>query len=71
MYLSGWDFGLKYQGVRYMSGCLAFSIGIGLLLMLVLFVHHRRPSLLGSFLFHFILFAWLGTYAAPYAGEGT
>ena len=69
VYFSGWQYGLKYQGESYVFAALATSVIIIVVLVVLAGFNRRKPSLATSAAFHFVLFAWLATYAMPYLGE--
>jgi len=65
----GISYGLKYQGKAYTI--IVTSVNFALVLILAsLLIHSRRaPSFAKSLFFHWLLFAWLLSYAFPYLGE--
>lgn len=65
----GISYGLKYQGKAYTV--IVTSVNFALILILAsLLIHSRRaPSFAKSLFFHWLLFAWLLSYAFPYPGE--
>jgi hypothetical protein len=69
-FIAGWKYGIRYQGRTYVFTCVAFSVAMAILLTAVLLRNRDSPSVRSSAAFHFVLFAWLATYAMPYLGEG-
>jgi hypothetical protein len=69
VFISGWEYGLKYQGMNYLFPALAISALAVVILVVIASLNRRRPMLATSAAFHFLLFAWLATYAMPYLGE--
>jgi hypothetical protein len=69
LYVVGWGFGVKYQGIRYVAAAAALAvIGAGALVLLLVW-NGRDPTFAKSAIFHALLFGWLCTYAMPYLGE--
>lgn len=68
-YFAGWSYGVRYQGQNHTFGVFALSIAqvVGLLLIGKLAL--KSPSFRTNLAFHWLLFAWLMTYAFPYLGE--
>jgi hypothetical protein len=69
-FIVGWRYGIRYQGRTYVFACVALSVAMAVLLTAVLLRNSDSPSVRSSAAFHFVLFAWLATYAMPYLGEG-
>jgi hypothetical protein len=67
--VAAWSYGLRYQGIGYTRMVLAASAGWIVVLAGLCAWVSRRPSLAKSWLFHALLFAWLGWYAFPFLGE--
>jgi hypothetical protein len=65
----GISYGLRYQGKVYTV--IVTSVNFALILIIAsLLIHSRRaPSFAKSLFFHWLLFAWLLSYAFPYLGE--
>src|SRR6185295_18070427 len=68
IFAAGWIYGVRYQGLTYVVGVLGMTIAAVVFLGVFLLWNRRSPSLANSATFHFVLFAWLGTYAVPYLG---
>jgi hypothetical protein len=69
-FVSGWNYGLKYQGPRYTHiVCIVNAAWIALLWLIFGRYWKREPSFKINLLLHWILFAWLAWYAFPYLGE--
>src|SRR5712671_4239055 len=59
-FASGWAFGVRYEGLRYVVGCLGISIvAVGALLALLV-VNRRTPTLQSALGFYILLFGWAG-----------
>jgi hypothetical protein len=69
-FTSGWSNGLTYQGAHFVVGSLAVSTTLVVGLILLLIRNRSRPTPITALAFYILLFAWLGTYAMPYLGEG-
>lgn len=69
MFIVGWSYGVQYQGARYALGAAMSSAALVAILAALLWLNRRQASLWSSTWFHFLLFAWLGTFAVPYMGE--
>jgi len=69
MFIIGWSYGVQYQGARYVLGAAVLSAALVAILATLLWLNRRRESLWTSTVFHFLLFAWLGTFAVPYLGD--
>jgi hypothetical protein len=68
-FVTGWNYGLQYQGPRYTAFVFVANI-LWLVVLVIAFLRFwRAPSFGGNLLFHWMLFAWLGWYAFPYLGE--
>jgi len=68
-YLSGWSYGLKYEGANYTLGCLMLSITLFVASAIALWLATSSPSFLKAILSQTLIFLWLGTYAFPWLGE--
>jgi len=65
----GWEVGREFQGNKYLAMCALASCGFALAVGCALLINLRRPSFLLSLGAHFLLFAWIATYAFPWIGE--
>jgi len=65
----GWNYGLEYQGARYVRGVTAVSVVCWIVVTIAAVLAVRRPSVKSSAGFHVLLFCWLAWYAIPYLGE--
>jgi len=67
--IGSWPYGIKYQGVIHTIAIYVFN----LIFWSVMFIMYRnnttRASYASNYLFHWILFAWLGWVAFPWLGE--
>ena len=69
-FVSGWNYGLKYQGARYTH--MIFNLNVAWIGCLgVLFTRASRvgTSFKTNLFLHWMLFAWLAWFAFPYLGE--
>lgn len=69
LFVLGWHVGLQYQGRTYVLWSAIFAAAGAAVLLVLLEWNRRTPTFANSALFHFMLFAWLGTYAMPWLGE--
>jgi hypothetical protein len=69
LFVVGWRFGLQYQGRSYVFWSATLAAAGAALMILLLEWNRRAPSVANSVLFHFVLFAWLCTFAMPWLGE--
>lgn len=65
----GWDYGLRYQNVRYNLMTAIGSFMFAVVIALILTSPRRTDRFAWSLTANFLLFAWLLTYAFPYLGE--
>lgn len=64
-----WRDGVVYQGARFTYGVCAANV-IWLVVLWIAFVRgFRRSSFFNNLLAHWLLFAWLASFAFPYLGE--
>jgi hypothetical protein len=69
-FVSGWHYGLKYQGDRYTHiVCIVNATWLAFLWVIFALYWKRETTLKINLLLHWILFAWLAWYAFPYLGE--
>jgi len=69
-FIASWHFGVLYQGATHTTGVACINLLVLMALALLAFQIARRPNRAGPFIFHTLLFAWLGWCAFPYLGEG-
>jgi len=65
----GWAYGLQYEGPLFTTAAAWISAGAGVVLAALVYLGLRRPSFATSLAVHWLLFAWILTYAFPYLGE--
>ena len=69
-FLKAWDFGLEYQGARYMyvvaAVNMAWAVGLAAAFARA---WKAAPSFKFSVVLHWMLFAWLAWYAFPWMGD--
>jgi hypothetical protein len=65
----GIPYGLRYQGKAYTVIVTSVNFALILILASLLVYSRRAPSFAKSLCFHWLLFAWLLSYAFPYLGE--
>ena len=68
-FVEGWRYGLKYQGLTYNISTALLSAVLAVLTGVLILRSRKVPSFTLNLLTHFVLFAWLITYAFPYLGE--
>ena len=68
-FAAGWKLGLRYQGSEFVWGSLALGLLISLGVAGLGFSCRKKPSFIRSLTAHWLLFAWIVTYAFPYLGE--
>jgi hypothetical protein len=68
-FISGWDFGIRYQGKAFVVTSICISIIAVAILSLVLSANVRDPRRRFTVSYYFVLFAWLGRYALRYVGS--
>jgi hypothetical protein len=67
--MTAWEYGIRSQGASYTRLVLALN-ALWATLLTALGVWGRvLPQFWKSYLFHWLLFAWLGWYAFPFLGE--
>jgi hypothetical protein len=69
-FVASWHYGFEYQGRSFLYACICVNAAAVLGLFLLLTSNYRRPTPLSAVTFYFALFAWIGTYAFPFLGEG-
>jgi hypothetical protein len=68
-YITGWHYGLQYQGLRLLLIYVIVSLCWLALVVLGLVVARRNDSWWGHLSVQFALFVWLATFAFPWLGE--
>jgi hypothetical protein len=69
-FISGWRFGLEYEGGKYTRAVLIVNVGWAAVLVFAFVRTWKKGAAFGTSLFvHWLLFAWLAWYAFPYLGE--
>ncbi|MGO9243797.1 MAG: hypothetical protein ACLPT4_06305 [Verrucomicrobiia bacterium] len=68
-FVGGWRYGLKYESLTYNISTALFSAVLAVCTGVLILRTRKSPSFTLSLLTHFVLFAWLITYAFPYLGE--
>jgi hypothetical protein len=64
-----WRYGIEYQGLQHTLAMYAIN-GMALAALFLVFRRNSTgPSFPTNYLFHWLLFAWLGFAAFPYLGE--
>jgi hypothetical protein len=69
-FVTSWHYGIEYQGKLFVNACIRVNAAAVLGLLVMLALNYRRATPLSVVAFYFALFAWIGTYAFPYFGEG-
>ncbi len=64
-----WNDGIRYQGRHYTVAVALLSALFAVLLLLLVFFTRRHRSAISTLMVHFLLFAWIATYAFPWLGE--
>jgi hypothetical protein len=69
-FVTSWNWGLHYQGIRYLRVVCAVNVAWAAFLVFAFARSWKAPSTFRSNLFlHWMLFAWLAWFAFPYMGE--
>jgi hypothetical protein len=69
-FVSGWNYGLEYQGARHTHVvCVVNVAWVGILWVMFTRAWKVGSSFKTNLLLHWMLFAWLAWYAFPYLGE--
>ena len=69
-FVESWQYGVKYQGIRYTYAvCAANMFWVVLLTVVFFLVRRAAPSFRNNLLANWLLFAWLAWYAFPTMGE--
>jgi hypothetical protein len=68
-FYSGWNLGVKYEGVRFTVMTALGSLFFAAAITLILASSRRTRSYAWSLTANFLIFAWAVTYAFPYLGE--
>jgi hypothetical protein len=68
-YVEGWRLGLQYEGAAFTWGCLGLSLILALSTLSLGLACRKKPSFPKNLAAHWLLFAWVATYAFPYLGE--
>ena len=64
-----WPYGIEYQGQFHTVVVILLNATLITALLLLGWLGWRRPSFRKSLAFHWLLFAWVISYAFPYLGE--
>jgi hypothetical protein len=67
--VGSWSSGIQYQGVTYTIAIYALNLFFWTVLIFLYRSNKIRASYTSNYLFHWILFAWLGWVAFPWLGE--
>lgn len=67
--LYGYPYGLAHQGALYARTVLTVNIALPLLLAALLWRNRSRPRYGRAFTYHWVLWAWISTYAFAHLGE--
>jgi len=68
-FAAGWQLGLQYEGATFTWGTLVLSVLLSLGALGLGMSCRRRASFPRNLVAHWLLFAWVVTYAFPYLGE--
>jgi hypothetical protein len=69
-FVSGWKYGLEYQGARFTHiVCIVNIAWVGFLWLMFARAWKVGSSFKTNLFLHWMLFAWLAWYAFPYMGE--
>jgi len=68
-FVVGWSYGVKYEGIAFTLGSALLSAALCVATGVLLQRAWRQASFLGSLVLHWLLFAWMLTFAFPYLGE--
>ena len=64
-----WSDGVQWQGALHTAIVCFFNLLFLVLLIVLARLNDLKPSYVSNFIFHLVLFAWLGWVAFPYLGE--
>lgn len=65
----GYRYGVEYQGLSHAITVSIVNLGLSVVLVASMVAMRRRPSWLASLTWHWVLLAWVGSYAYAYLGE--
>ena|SRR5882757_6028638 len=69
-FVTSWNWGLHYQGLRYLRAvCTVNAVWAGFLLLAFVRSWKVQSTFKFNLFVHWMLFAWLAWYAFPYMGE--
>ena len=68
-FISNWDYGLMYQGQKYVETMGWVNAGIVATLLVISLLTQLKRSLALTMAFHLIMFSWIGFCFLPYFGE--
>jgi hypothetical protein len=68
-FVLGWRYGLQFEGTRFTLATAAISASFAVTISFLAWRNTRSPSYERSVAVHWLLFAWVVTYAFPYLGE--
>ena len=68
-FISGWDYGSRYQGQEYVETMAWVNGGIVAILFVIALLTRLRGSLVLNMAFHLLMFSWVGFGFLPYLGE--
>ena len=64
-----WEYGEKYQGITHTLVMCAYNVIFWVVLFLLFKINKKTKNYISNFLFHWVLFAWLGWVSFPWLGE--
>ncbi len=68
-FIGSWEYGVEFQGTRYTVRMLLINLAWLAVIWSLILSGLRRPSYRKNLGLHWLMFAWLGTYAFPWLGE--
>ena len=68
-FVLGWSYGLQFEGTSFTFATAAISAGFAVTIAFLAWRNPRSTSFERSLSVHWLLFAWVVTYAFPYLGE--
>ncbi len=64
-----WKYGIRSQGIVHVLAMYIFNLFLWISLFFIYRSNAKHASYVSNFLFHWVLFAWLGWVAFPWLGE--
>lgn len=68
-FVAAWSYGVKYQGTSFTLSVLGLNLAAAVAVVAAGFTNRSSPKWASSFVFHTVLFAWIGWLSFPWLGE--